>query len=139
MQSGANQATSLIAGRAEIKVEDGLILYNLKYFDHTQGQNFPEWEQEGLLAEALDTLKGYSTRRMNEVLGKREPKFTCYGSFPSGCKKFRHPKHVPPDAKWTRIHVNGTRCIIGHIVGNVFYLVFLDKDHEFWPTDIQDR
>jgi len=37
------------------------------------------------------------------------------------------------------MHIDGLPCIAGHMVKNVFYLVFLDKEHKFFPTDIQER
>ena len=47
---------------------------------------------------------------------------------------FEHPKHVLPDVTWCTLHIQGKECIIGHIEDNVFHIVFLDKDHEFWKT-----
>ena len=37
------------------------------------------------------------------------------------------------------MHIQGKECVIGHVIGQVFYLVFLDCDHKFWPTDLQER
>lgn len=38
------------------------------------------------------------------------------------------------DVQWSSLHINGRCCLIGHIVKNTFYLIFLDKDHRFWIT-----
>jgi hypothetical protein len=51
---------------------------------------------------------------------------------------YEYPKNVPEDAHWARIHVNGPAVIIGHIVNDTFYVVFLDKTHKFWLTE-KDR
>ncbi len=29
-------------------------------------------------------------------------------------------------------HGQGKECIIGHFEDNIFHIVFLDKNHEFW-------
>jgi hypothetical protein len=47
---------------------------------------------------------------------------------------FEYPAHIPEDAKWARIHVNGPAIIAGHVINNTFYLVFLDKTHKFYLT-----
>ncbi len=61
--------------------------------------------------------------------------FTRYGDFPPKDKtNYTHPEQVPQDAKWASIHLNGKFRIIGYIVKNIFYLVFLDPDHKFWNS-----
>jgi hypothetical protein len=111
--------------------EDFLI--SLKHYDINQGATFEQWEQGLMLAQALRVLQGYCTSSMDAQFGD---KFTIYDGFPQKDKTdFYHPKHVPPDAKWGRIHVNGTQIIAGHIVGNVFYWVFSDSNHRFYITE----
>lgn len=112
---------------------DEFLLISLKHFDSSQGQDFGDWQTAGLLAEAMQTLHGYSAKGLREQFNK---KFKSYGGFPSAdvCD-FIYPKHIPEDAEWASMHTMGKPCLIGHIVGNVFYLVFLDKDHRFWITE----
>ncbi|WP_052126195.1 hypothetical protein [Ureibacillus massiliensis] len=109
-------------------------LISLKYLDRTQGQDFSEWEQENLLAKAMETLRNYSHNSLvSQVDGK---KFNIYGEFPPKKKtEFNHPKHVPEDAEWARIHVTGKQCIIGFVNRNIFNVVFLDKEHKFWKSE----
>ena len=45
-----------------------------------------------------------------------------------------YPQGVPEDAKWARIHILNRTVIIGHVVGDTFYVVFLDKTHKFYLT-----
>jgi hypothetical protein len=131
---------SLLEGQATRKIAEidhsKPLFISFKYYDPKQGQTFNQWEAEQILAQALETLRGYCRRA--SIDDCKSDKFTIYGAFPMK-SEFTHPRHVPPDAQWTRIHVNGKQCIIGHVFKNIFYLVFLDKDHKFWPTDIQDR
>ena len=108
---------------------------SFQYLDTTQkyGSSFKDWQQAGLLSHAMETLKGYCcSPLMGQVDGD---KFAIYGSFPPKDKTmFEYPKHVPEDANWARIHINGSAVIIGHIVGDTFHVVFLDKTHKFWLT-----
>lgn len=47
---------------------------------------------------------------------------------------FVHTKHVLPDVNWCSMHIQGKECVIGYFEDNIFHVVFLDKDHEFWIT-----
>lgn len=104
-------------------------------FDSTQkyGSGFKDWQKEGLLSHTMEVLEGYcKSPLLTQVDGK---KFTIYGDFPPKEKtKFSFPNHVPEDARWGRIHINGKSVIVGHIVNDTFYLVFLDKGHNFYLT-----
>lgn len=108
---------------------------SLQYFDPRPmyASGFKDWQKDGLLSKALETLHGFSHKPlMQQVDGD---KFTLYPSFPPPEKTmFEYPKHVPEDAQWARIHVNGPAVLVGHIVRDTFYLVFLDKTHKFWLT-----
>ena len=108
---------------------------SLAYFDPQPyyASSFHDWQAVGLLSKALETLQGYCKRPLREQIDG--DKFTEYRSFPPADKTmYEYPKHVPEDANWARIHVNGPAVLVGHIVGDTFYLVFLDKTHKFWLT-----
>lgn len=108
---------------------------SFQYLDTTQeyGSSFKDWQKVGLLSKAMETLQGYCYKPLLEQLDG--DKFTVYGDFPAkGNTKFKYPKNVPQDAKWARIHINGAAVIIGHIVNDTFYVVFLDKTHKFYLT-----
>ena len=134
-----NTKKNLLSGRSEGAAtledeEEGRFLLSLKYLDREQGQTLSEWEESSILAKAIETLRGYSSRSLIE--GVDNDKFTIYGNFPPDEKtEFFHPKHIPPDACWARIHVNGLICLVGHVERSVFHLVFLDKDHGFWKSE----
>lgn len=115
---------------------DDSMLISLKHLDTTQGDTLEKWDSSDTLSPAVKTLHGYSSKPiLAQVDGK---KFTIYGDFPpDGKTEFYHPKHIPEDAEWARIHVNGKQCIIGHIVQNTFYLVFLDGEHRFWTSSLK--
>ena len=120
-----------VSGNPEITNE--LFLLSFKDLDKSQGQTLSSWENDAILAHAIDVLGNYCKSKLESQLDK---KFTIYGDFPDSAKTdFSHPKHVTEDAKWARIHAKGKQCIIGHVVDNVFYVVFLDGNHDFWITE----
>ncbi|MCW3085176.1 MAG: hypothetical protein JWP12_2542 [Bacteroidetes bacterium] len=131
-----NFAAGLSVPKSVAGVADGLFHISLKHLDRNQGQRFHDWQENGMLAEAMETLFNLSHLPIDQQLGK---KFTCYGDFPAKEKtEFTHPKHVPDDAKWARIHVNGTHIIAGHIFKNTFYVVFLDAHHKFYISELKN-
>ena len=84
--------------------EDECFLISLKHFDRNQSPSFSDWEEDMMLSEAVEALSGYCHLPLTaQIDGK---KFVVYGDFPKK-SKFTHPSHVPQDAKWGRIHVNG--------------------------------
>ena len=130
-----NKKKPLLEKSAELKVDENEnFCFSLEHYDQNQGQSFAEWEREGLLSKTMDVLKGYCKNKLiSQVDGK---KFTVYDSFPPKDKtKFFFPKYISEDARWGRIHINGKSVIVGHIIRNKFYIVFLDKNHEFWISE----
>ena len=109
----------------------------MRHLDPNQGDNWASWQEQSILARAMETISGYCSRSLrSQEDGK---KFTIYGDFPPSQKtEFTHPKHVPPDAEWARIHVTGKQCIVGHVVQNTFYVVFLDGEHQFWKSELKN-
>jgi hypothetical protein len=108
---------------------DKHIVFSFLHFCKNQGATFKNWEKEGKLRETLEMLEDYSKKRIENT----DKTYTIYGDFPPN-SEFTHPSNVPEDACWARIHVNGNHIIGGHIIGNVFYIVFLDSNHKFWIT-----
>lgn len=109
--------------------------FNISFEDFCSKQtyacSFSDWEKGGHLAHALKTLHGYCKSPINYD----GDKFGLYGDFPPyGYTLFEHPEHVIPDANWAKIHISGICVIIGHVINNTFYIVFLDKSHKFYLT-----
>jgi hypothetical protein len=95
--------------------------------------SYKHWQEVGLLSKALEVLGGYCCRPLrHQVDGD---KFAIYGDFPKVEEtKYERPNHVPEDADWARIHITGPAVIVGHVVDDTFYVVYLDKTHKFWLT-----
>jgi hypothetical protein len=107
------------------------LLFSFRDFDNTQGQTFAQWGDAKLLRVLLDKIREYSRKTIPEA---NQALFKIYGVFPSH-SRFTKPKHIIPDAIWASMHIQGKECIAGHVIDNIFYVVFLDKEHHFWPTE----
>lgn len=130
---------SLLVGQAKL-TKDGIdptktLCFCFKHLDRNQGQKFEDWQRQEVLAKALNRFRDHSGVPVDQCFND---KFKRYKQFPSH-SEFEHPTQVPQDADWASMHVDGKTCVIGHMLRNVFYVVFLDMDHKFYPTDIQDR
>lgn len=107
------------------------IVFSLKDFDINQGQSFEDWEEESILSELMTRLRQVSSFSVPEA--EQQGILKIYGDFPSE-SDFKHPKHIPPGVNWASISIRGKIRIGGYLEDNVFYIVFLDKDHRFWIT-----
>lgn len=108
---------------------------SFQYLDTSQkfGSSFKDWQSCGLLSLMMEKIAGYCQKPLIEQCDGDT--FTIYGDFPPyGYTLYKCPKNVPEDANWARMHINGSAIVIGHIVENTFYVVFLDKTHKFYLT-----
>lgn len=110
--------------------KENKMAFSFLHLSKDQGASFDDWNNEGVLLKALDRMKEYSNKRIFDKDGA----YTIYGDFPPN-SGFTHPKNVPTDANWARIHINGKYVIAGHVINNIFYVVFLDSNHKFWITE----
>ncbi|MBR5691357.1 MAG: hypothetical protein IKX46_05325 [Verrucomicrobia bacterium] len=82
----------------------------------------------------LETLAGFCKRPLQEQFDGY--KFKAYDSFPPKEKTmFERPKNIPLDAHWARVHILNKAVVVGHYYKNIFYVVFLDKEHKFWLSE----
>ena len=110
------------------------VVFSLKDIDKNQippGQSYEKWAENGFLPYLLEKLEYISQQTMVEAI--QEGYIKVYGDFPPR-SDFRHPVHIASDVKWAVImNVKGQKGrVAGHIIGNVFYIVFLDMDHLFY-------
>ena len=113
--------------------KEHLIVLSFKDFDRNQGQSFEEWEEDKLLALAVSKLREVCQLTKAQAIANQIIKPYSKIDFPPE-SIFEHPKHVLPDVTWCSMHIKGKECVIGYFIDNVFQVVFLDKNHEFWIT-----
>ncbi len=104
------------------------------YLDVEQGQTIKEWGESGLLVNLFERLKYLTEKAYIELTaGERSKVLMEYGSFPKH-SLFKCPKHLKDVDTWHRVRLNEKTRVGGFIIGNVFYVVFLDAKHEFYPS-----
>lgn len=115
------------------------VSFSFQYLDNTQGQTLKEWEAEGLLANLMLRTQQISQHTVEQCLREQYIKQYTKVPFPP-TSKFKEPKHVTPD-NWAVIHIKdkSKEVVAGFLENDVFYIVFLDKEHDFWDTNLQDR
>lgn len=130
------ERTENVRTERSVTAEEKLLAFNFKDFDASQpaGQSFEDWQKAGLLADLMEKLRCLSQWTMREALNEQQ--MAVYGGFPAK-SDFTPPKHVASDVQWAVVkRVKGQKGrVAGYVIDNVFYPVFLDKDHRFWLTE----
>lgn len=124
--------------REERKVKEDLpkLCFNFKDFDFNQcppGQTLTQWEKEGMLSELMN--KFISICSYNRIEAVQLKLLKIYGAFPKN-GDFKLPPHVQGEVDWGTVQrIGGQKPrLAGYIIDNVFYPVFLDRDHRFFPS-----
>jgi hypothetical protein len=124
--------------REEKKVKEELpkLVFSFKDIDIRQippGQTFNDWQDEKILAYMLEKFGHICA--LNIVEAQQQKVLKIYGKFPEK-SEFETCQHIAENVTWAVImDIKGQRGrVAGHIIDNVFYVVFLDKDHRFYIT-----
>jgi hypothetical protein len=120
-------------------IDKDKIVISFKDFDGTQPrkqpQGFQDWENEEILVEFLEKLPNLCEMTMQEA--KNKEMITEYGEFPDA-EGYKIPNKLKDkELRWAVLKkLTGQKArVAGHIIDNVFYIVFLDKNHKFWPVE----
>lgn len=117
------------------------ITFNFKYFTHgnNYGEDFKDWTHEQLV-ELLNKMVEYSKKTIIEWDNEKNI-FSSYLD-KNKCKfGFKLPDNVPKQKiQWARFRLKSKIRLVGFFTNivecnNVFFVVFLDKDHRFYPTE----
>jgi hypothetical protein len=141
MVNNQNKYIRKQGNRQAVKGKDS-ISFSWSKLDNTQGQTIKDWEDSGLLSDLCIRLQQIGQYHSSEALAKQLIKqYTKHKYKLPDNSKFNEPKHIECPEVWSVIHITPTskEVVAGYIEDDVFYIVFLDKDHLFWPTDIQSR
>ncbi|WP_308005326.1 hypothetical protein [uncultured Chryseobacterium sp.] len=97
-----------------------------------EGQTFAEWQELGHIAEMLEMMRHLSKFTCEEAL--QDGSIKQYKKWPIN-SKFKEPKYLP-NKNWGSMHITkkSKEVVAGFLEDNVFHIVFLDKDHLFYPT-----
>ena len=124
--------------RTERKVKDDLpmLSFNFKDFDFNQcppGQTLETWQKDKMLDKLMTKFIDVSSCTRPEA--EQKGLLKVYGDFPAN-SQFKTPRHIKGEVEWGTIRrIGGQKPrLAGYIIGSVFYPVFLDKDHLFYPS-----
>lgn len=99
-----------------------------------EGQSFQEWDNLGLAANLLIRMQSAGQFTIHEVRQNKTIKEYHKVGYPPD-SHFKKPMHITHDVTWAVMHITpkSKEVVAGYIEDDVFYIVFLDKDHKFWP------
>ena len=118
------------------------IQFNFKYYDKSEksAQSFEDWQDNKILADLNNKFCEFSKQTIKELQSMR--KLVIYGSFPEN-SDFKEPNYFKSiNVEWARLRLTGRRRLIGVFIPsddatlrNIFYVVFLDKNHKFYKVE----
>jgi hypothetical protein len=116
--------------------EKPLMLFSFKDFQDSQippGQSYEDWQNGERLADML--AKFGHICNVNLMEAKQNNYIKVYGDFPAQ-SKFKNP-YPDRELVWAVVmNVGGQKArVAGHLIGHVFYVVFLDEEHLFFPSE----
>lgn len=114
------------------------IAFSLAKHIQGEGQTIEEWEEFGLLGQLNLRMKYVGQHSTLHVRQTQMIKEYTKVDFPPN-SGFTHPKHIGA-VTWAVMHLTPTskEVVVGYIDEDVFYIVFLDKDHRFWPSTLKN-
>ncbi len=110
------------------------LVFSLRDLDRVQGEHFENWEENQILAKALNRIHGFCRMTLKQAINEKLIKI--YGKGMPKNSKYCHPNHVHDDVQWASIRIQGKERIIGYVEHNfIFQIVFMDKEHLFYPSE----
>ena len=118
-----------------------LVVVSYIYLDRAQGQTFEVWDQtEGRLVRwnniimHLNSLNVQQALLSGSIIKYNNPEIKS-PNMPRKTK-WKFPQHLSgKDFVWCKIVVMNRVRDIGFFEDNIFFVVFLDENHEFYPTE----
>ncbi|NYA25790.1 hypothetical protein HZI65_07130 [Haemophilus haemolyticus] len=115
------------------------ISFSFRYFQNTDqlpAQSLETWHTDGSTIDLLRSLAHISQRNITE-LQAGDKKLTLYKSFPNKqVNEFSCPSGLSEDENWGCLrNIGGQKArVAGFLKNNIFYIVFLDKEHKFYKS-----
>lgn len=140
-QKQINGREDLIKRSVGLLETESLIRFNFKYYCHGDGsgQSFDDWQKDKILADLNEKLHHFSSSTITEL--RNNGSLSVYEIFPED-SVFNEPAAFRDlKVQWVKLRVTGRRRLIGVMMPDmpgsedVFYVVFLDKEHQFYPMD----
>jgi hypothetical protein len=121
----------------QVAEERPLMLFSFKDFQYNAqippGQSYSQWQEDKLLAYMLEKF-GYICN-VNRLEAEQRKFIKNYGEFPAN-SEFNNPFPDRELAWGVIMKIGGQKGrVAGHIIDHVFYVVFLDFEHKFYPSE----
>lgn len=110
-------------------------LFSFKYFDFYQSEKNSKISQK-LYKTIFDKLKHYSNEKIPNSFTGNFKEYGLIDEIPN--KVFEIPKNIDKEAQWGSIRLQNKERLIfcrPDTKLNIFYIVFIDTEHKFWPTE----
>jgi hypothetical protein len=114
------------------------ITFSLSKQIQGEGETIEQWSEQGLLETLMLRMKYVGQLTIYEAKQNKYVKEYHKVDFPEN-SKFSEPKHVQ-NVTWAVMHITdkSKEVVAGYIEDDVFYIIFLDKEHAFWPTTLKN-
>ncbi|GHN02558.1 hypothetical protein WSM22_40470 [Cytophagales bacterium WSM2-2] len=110
------------------------VVFSMTHHVVAEGQSVEQWQELGLLDDLFIRMKFVGQHSVQEALHKQYIKQYTKVDFPPN-SEFKVPLHIQ-GVTWAVMHLTdkSKEVVAGYVDDHVFHIVFLDKDHKFWPT-----
>ncbi|MCP4551473.1 MAG: hypothetical protein GY834_05435 [Bacteroidetes bacterium] len=123
--------------KSELKV-----VLSFEYLDIQQGQTFKQWNDKNDLLKLQELGLALSKTTVGQALAEQiiiqyniaDSKKWNENNMPK-VSKWKYPTTVPRnDIPWSKIELGRKLRVIGYLETNIFYVIFLDNSHQFFPS-----
>ncbi|MDY5436768.1 hypothetical protein [Peptostreptococcus porci] len=120
-------------------VADNYISFSFRYFEDSDippASSLQTWDSDDTLLDILRALVHLSKCDITQLQSSK--RITLYGKFPpKSLNDFPPPTGLSKDENWgTLRNIGGQRArIAGFLKDNIFYIVYLDKEHKFYKSN----
>jgi hypothetical protein len=123
------------------KADSKRVLVSYYYLDRSQGQTLEQWSKtEGRLLRWENIIQRLNNCNVQQAITQkiiiRYDKLEADIHNMPKKSKWKYPQTIiSKDIIWCKIVVMQLVRVIGFMEDNIFYVVFLDEKHEFYPTE----
>lgn len=124
--------------------KDPKVVLSFEFLDIKQGQTLRDWSKRNDLIKLVEIGQILNKLTVSRALADKiiiqydtsdKTKWNQY-NMPK-VSKFEYPTTLlREDVPWSKIELGRKLRVIGFLEANIFYVVFLDNDHRFFPTTI---
>jgi hypothetical protein len=120
------------------------VILSFEFLDIMQGQSCKDWDKNNDLIKLVEI--GCTLNKLTVARALAEQIIIQYditdntkwneNNMPKN-SKWKYPTTVPRnEVPWSKIELGRKLRVIGYLDDNIFYVVFLDNEHRFFPSKI---